>query len=83
VDIPDLHPLSLGELLDRTFTYYRRHFWTLVGIMAIPQVLIVAVNVLLQSFQPCTWRARAIHRRTWISGKGSPYSRSLQARSYR
>ncbi len=46
MDLPELRPLSLGELLDRTFTYYRRHFWLFVGIMAVPQVLIVAVNVL-------------------------------------
>jgi hypothetical protein len=35
----DIRPLSFGELLDRTFTYYRKHFWTFVGIMAIPQLL--------------------------------------------
>jgi Domain of unknown function (DUF4234) len=51
VEIPDLRPLSFGELLDRTFTYYRRHFWTFVGIMAVPQVLIVAVNVFWRVFQ--------------------------------
>ena len=49
MDLPELRPLSLGELLDRTFTYYRRHFWLFVGIMAVPQVMIVAVNVLSQS----------------------------------
>ena len=31
----ELRPLSLGELLDRTFSYYRSHFWLFVGIMAI------------------------------------------------
>jgi uncharacterized membrane protein len=35
----DIRPLSFGELLDRTFTYYRKHFWTFAGIMAIPQIL--------------------------------------------
>jgi len=34
----DIRPLSFGELLDRTFTYYRKHFWTFAGIMAIPQL---------------------------------------------
>ena len=43
---PDLRPLSLGELLDRTFSYYRRHFWVFVGIMAIPQVFLVMVGLL-------------------------------------
>lgn len=32
----ELRPLSLGELLDRSFTLYRRHFITFVGIMAVP-----------------------------------------------
>jgi hypothetical protein len=32
----ELRPLSLGELLDRTFTLYRSHFWLFAGIMAIP-----------------------------------------------
>jgi hypothetical protein len=42
----ELRPLSFGELLDRTFSYYRSHFWVFVGIMAIPQVLLVAVALL-------------------------------------
>ena len=28
----DLRPLSIGELLDRTFSLYRRHFILFVGI---------------------------------------------------
>ena len=38
----ELQPLSFGELLDRSFSYYRKHFWVLVGIMAIPQIFNVA-----------------------------------------
>jgi Membrane domain of glycerophosphoryl diester phosphodiesterase len=34
-----LRPLSIGELLDRTFHYYRRHFMLFLGIAAIPGVL--------------------------------------------
>ncbi len=48
---PDLRPLSLGELLDRTFNYYRRHFWVFVGIMAIPQVFLVMVGLLSEGMQ--------------------------------
>ena len=44
----DLRPLSLGELLDRTFSYYRQHFWLFMGIMAFPQVLNVAVSLFWQ-----------------------------------
>ena len=34
-----LRPLSVGELLDRTFTYYRRRFVLFVGIAAIPSLI--------------------------------------------
>jgi MFS family permease len=45
----ELRPLSLGELLDRTFSYYRQHFWLFMGIMAIPQVLNVALSLVIQA----------------------------------
>jgi hypothetical protein len=32
----DLRPLSLGEILDRTFSLYRRHFILFLGINAFP-----------------------------------------------
>ncbi len=41
----DLRPLSLGEILDRTFSLYRRHFLLFLGITAIPQLLILALNL--------------------------------------
>jgi len=56
---PDLRPLSFGELLDRTFSLYRKNFWTFVGIMAIPQVFIVAASVLYQSMQTTAIAVRA------------------------
>jgi hypothetical protein len=49
--IPDLRPLSLSELLDRIFTYYRRRFWLFVGIMAIPQAFVVALNLFSEGIQ--------------------------------
>ena len=42
----ELRPLSLGEILDRTFTVYRRHFLLFVGIAAIPQLLVLVVQLL-------------------------------------
>jgi len=42
----DLRPLTLGELLDRSFSIYRKHFWLFVGIMALPSVLALALSVL-------------------------------------
>ena len=45
----DLRPLSLGELLDRCFTLYRRHFFLFVGIVALPYLLMLAMQ-LIQTF---------------------------------
>jgi hypothetical protein len=42
---PALRPLSLGEILDRTFSLYRRHFVLFVGITAIPHLLILGMNL--------------------------------------
>ncbi len=41
----DLRPLSLGEILDRSFVLYRQNFILFVGITAIPQLLILALNL--------------------------------------
>jgi hypothetical protein len=41
----DLRPLSLGEMLDRTFSLYRRHFLLFVGITALPNLLILAFGL--------------------------------------
>lgn len=41
----ELRPLSLGQLLDRTFSLYRHHFWLFVGIMAIPSAFSVPFNM--------------------------------------
>jgi len=41
----DLRPLSLGEILDRTFSLYRRNFMLFLGIAALPQLLILAFEL--------------------------------------
>jgi hypothetical protein len=41
----DLRPLSLGELLDRTFFLYRRNFLLFVGIAAIPYSFFFVMNL--------------------------------------
>lgn len=43
----ELRPLALGELLDRSFTIYRHHFWLFVGIMAVPSVLTLMMSLLM------------------------------------
>lgn len=40
----DLRPLSLGEILDRTFTLYRRYFLLFIGIAGIPQLIVFALQ---------------------------------------
>ncbi len=54
----DLRPLSLGEILDRTFTLYRRNFWLFAGITGIPNLLILALNL----FQTFTGTGGAVRR---------------------
>ena len=41
----DLRPLSLGEILDRTFSLYRRNFLLFLGITALPHLLVLALNL--------------------------------------
>src|ERR1700754_1955505 len=49
----DLRPLTLGELLDRTFALYRSRFWLFAGIAAVSGVINLLANfvqVVLQHF---------------------------------
>jgi hypothetical protein len=41
----DLRPMSLGEVLDRTFTLYKNHFWLFIGITALPFLTLLLFNV--------------------------------------
>ena len=54
METTELRPLSLGELLDRTFTLYRRHFWVFVGIMAVPASIGIPANYLILHFESGT-----------------------------
>jgi hypothetical protein len=40
----DLRPMSLGEVLDRTFTLYREHFLLFAGIMALPYLFVLILE---------------------------------------
>lgn len=51
VETVELRPLSLGELLDRTFSLYRKHFWVFVGIVAIPAAFAIPERMLLLNLQ--------------------------------
>jgi hypothetical protein len=41
----DLRPLSLGEILDRTFSLYRQNFLLFAGIVALPQLPTLALGL--------------------------------------
>jgi Membrane domain of glycerophosphoryl diester phosphodiesterase len=41
----DLRPMTLGEVLDRTFSLYKNHFWLFAGITALPFSLLLIVEV--------------------------------------
>jgi hypothetical protein len=41
-----LRPMSLGELLDRSFFLYRKHFALFVGIIALPYLLVLAFQLI-------------------------------------
>jgi hypothetical protein len=46
-----LRPLSIGELLDRTFSLYRSHFGLFVGIFALPYLVVLAYQCVGLIFQ--------------------------------
>jgi hypothetical protein len=46
-----LRPLSLGELLDRSFTLYRQHFVMFVTIMAVPSVAMLGMLAAMTGVQ--------------------------------
>jgi hypothetical protein len=48
----DLRPLSLGEILDRTFSLYRSNFLLFFSISAIPQLAILAVGLVSGTVAP-------------------------------
>jgi hypothetical protein len=41
----DLRPMTLGEVLDRTFSLYKNHFWLFAGIAALPFSLLLLVQI--------------------------------------
>lgn len=47
----DLRPLSIGELFDRAFVLYRRHFWLFVGITAVPGVFALVLTLINTGLQ--------------------------------
>lgn len=56
----DLRPLSLGELVDRAFMLYRRHFKLFVGITAVPGVFALMVTLLQGALSSATMQQNGL-----------------------
>ncbi len=50
--LTELRPLSLGELLDRTFFLYRKYFLVFVGIIAFPHLVLLAFQLTGVALRP-------------------------------
>src|SRR5271155_5233233 len=61
MDGMELRPLSTGEILDRTFTLYRRNFLLFLGIAAIPHVLVLVLNLVRVSLTFSSLPAVTLH----------------------
>jgi hypothetical protein len=48
----DLRPMSLGEVLDRTFSIYKQNFLLFAGITLLPFLLLFAVNIAIAELNP-------------------------------
>jgi hypothetical protein len=60
----ELRPLTLGELLDRTFFLYRRHFLLFVGISAIPYSLFFVAKLAFVLLPALAGHAASTHTRS-------------------
>jgi hypothetical protein len=69
VSSADLRPMSIGEVLDRTFSLYKNNFWLFVGIMSWPFLLLFFVNV--------TVGAWAAARTAGLHAAGVPHAPTL------
>jgi membrane-anchored glycerophosphoryl diester phosphodiesterase (GDPDase) len=70
LEVSELRPLSLGELLDRTFSYFRRHFGLFVAIMAVPQVIILFFTIALEEIQRSFLQQTGVPRPATSPGLG-------------
>ena len=66
----DLRPLSLGELLDRTFFLYRRHFLLFIGLATIPYLAVIGLFVGVAVLFAITARMTVRHSEGFPSAPG-------------
>jgi hypothetical protein len=60
-----LRPMSLGELLDRAFFLYRKHFALFVGIAALPHLVLLTFQLIGVAVRPRTLGAFAATTLVW------------------
>lgn len=51
-----LRPLSIAQIFDRAIALYRRHFWQLVGIVALVQLPLLVVQIIASSLGAQSFR---------------------------
>jgi len=57
----DLRPMSLGEVLDRTFHLYKNHFWLFAGITALPFSLLLIAQIAVAAMSSVAAKAPATY----------------------
>jgi len=63
----DLRPMTLGEVLDRTFKLYKNHFWLFAGINTLPSGILLVLAAGYSAFE-----ASAATRGVSSHGTGAP-----------
>jgi hypothetical protein len=66
-----LRPLSTGELLDRTFSIYRAHFWLFAGISSLSGAVQLVANALSMAGQRITLQRYGFRTEALMSSVGS------------
>ncbi len=61
-----LRPMSLGELLDRSFYLYRKHFLLFVGIIALPHLVFLAFQLIGVAIHPQSTAAFTAMGGVWL-----------------
>ena len=64
----DIRPMSLGEVLDRTFHLYKNHFWLFAGITALPFSLLLIAQVAVVAVSSVAAKAPATHTAPFSPG---------------
>jgi Membrane domain of glycerophosphoryl diester phosphodiesterase len=58
----DLRPMSLGEVLDRTFKLYKNHFWLFAGITALPSGILLVLRIANSAWQTAAMGQTSVPR---------------------